>query len=92
MTASFCFSTFLSRSSWISRSVWSSPAVLRSARERYEYENQPVPPMPSPLTYEERKLLRNYARAYTMNYMYRCAAPYPLLPLCLLSLSVPLAG
>ena len=42
-----------------------------SSRERYEYENQPVPPMPSPLTYEERRMLRDYARAYTLNFVYR---------------------
>ena len=42
-----------------------------SARERWEYENQPDPPAPNPLTYSERLILRDYARAYTANYLYR---------------------
>ena len=41
--------------------------------KRDEYENQPVPPAPSPLTYTERRELRDYARAYTLNYAYRYA-------------------
>jgi hypothetical protein len=42
-----------------------------SARERWEYENQSDPPAPNPLTYRERKILRDYARAYTANYLFR---------------------
>lgn len=40
-------------------------------QQRNEYENQPVPPAPPPLTYMERRELRDYARAYTLNYAYR---------------------
>ena len=36
---------------------------------------------------DERKLLRDYARAYTMNYVYRCAAPCPPCRLCAESLA-----
>ena len=42
-----------------------------SSRERFELENQRVAPMPEPLTYVERKVLRDYANAYTRNYVYR---------------------
>ena len=34
-------------------------------QQRNEYENQTVPPAPPPLTYMERRELRDYARAYT---------------------------
>ena len=42
-----------------------------SSRERNQYREQDVPPMPPPLTYMERRELRDYARAYTVNYLYR---------------------
>ena len=40
-------------------------------QQRNEYENQDVPPAPPPLTFQERRELRDYARAYTRNYMFR---------------------
>lgn len=40
-------------------------------QQRNEYENQPVPPAPPPLTYMERRELRDYARAYTRNFLFR---------------------
>ena len=42
-----------------------------SSRERNQYREQEVPPMPPPLTYMERRELRDYARAYTVNYLRR---------------------
>lgn len=39
--------------------------------ERQKYYEQEVPPMPLPLTYQERRELRDYARAYTLNYCHR---------------------
>ena len=40
-------------------------------QQRNDYENQPVPPAPPPLTYMERRELRDYARAYTRNFLFR---------------------
>lgn len=41
------------------------------AFQRNQYREQDVPPMPPPLTYQERRELRDYARAYTVNYLWR---------------------
>ena len=40
--------------------------------ERQKYYEQDVPPAPPPVTFQERMELRDYARAYTRNYCYRC--------------------
>lgn len=44
-----------------------------SSSERYELENQYVPPRPEPLTYDERGELRKYASKYTSSWVKRMA-------------------
>jgi hypothetical protein len=39
--------------------------------DRHKYYEQEVPPAPPPLTYQERLELRDYARAYTRNFLFR---------------------
>lgn len=56
-----------------------------SSRERNQYREQEAPPMPPPLTYMERRELRDYARAYTVNYLRRLIPHFAgWLPYCAL--------
>lgn len=48
-----------------------------TSAQRWNYNNQSMDPPPAALEPREKELLRQYATAYTYNYLYRCASPAP---------------